>query len=279
MECQQPVNLPRLYIEFLQHNVLPVAEDMNSKYEEWWYFKPDSLLKKYLEKKEIVLDDYFLPSALWNTVIRFVMKNDMIDPDNHKCIRLTDSNLRQCFKNIENIYLPELKQHLQCHVNILSDDSVRYQLQKNVIINDITIETPKDIIFQSPFSKFWVIPELNMLFNERKKRTYLWSEINDLFRNLCYNNPLQIKPVQNNFFKICSNSVLYSVFNFDTFHESQIPHILERCTLFMGQSKNIQNFCPNLNLTVKNIDFYNALDYSIIVCNRFVPPFEYPISI
>lgn len=270
----------KLYREYLQHNVLPVALDLQSKYAEWWSFQPGSSLKTYLEENNVFLDDYFIPGALFDAVQHIVYDKKMIDPGNSQLIHVNDPMLRQCFGNVESFYKSELKNLVKTHITVLSDNLLCHQLQKNIIKQEIYIETPKDLIYCNPFSKFWVAPELNYLLNKTNQhQTYSWSQLCLMFFDFCLNNDQHVRSVQKDQFKICSNSMLNTLFNFKEFNRYQIPTILEHCTLFLGQTKNLQTCCPMLKLSVQDNNFFNVIEYPILTCNKYLPYLQYSISI
>jgi len=252
-----------------------VLTTLLKKYDTWWSFKSNSLLKTYLEDQGIYLQRYFCPQDLCDAIIHVAQLQSMIDPGNSNFIVL-DSTLHECFKSCI-LYIPELSEYCQNHVTEASVDLVT-ELQNNAILNDLHIETPSNIIFNDPSSQFWLHPEINTLLNHAQV-TYTWKELNSIFIDFCTTNKTYFTRVNDCIYQINSSSKLYDIFKFKYFHLSQVEDILKKVTLFLGKKNTLRTSCSLFQTTLKDNSFFQNLDYSINVLNKFLPDIYTPIYI
>lgn len=276
--CEQcskygPANLPQLYLEYIENALLPKIGDLLKKYQTWWSFKPDSLLKAYMEEHNVHLNHHFTPNELCYAIFTICDTNYMYDAGNSQCIVL-DEGLQKCF-NQWTIFTPDLQTLCEPHVNVLSYD-VCLVSRNTAIMREFSIDVPESIIYNDPSSLFWIHPELNQLLNNNKKITYSWKEINELFLDFCTSNRNFITVLHDDMFQINSWSILNQMFKMNFFHKSQIPDILKKCTFYLGKTNKLNTSCSKLQLTVTNLEFFNALDHNFNIGNSFLP-FMYSI--
>lgn len=275
-ECSEcfksgPNNLLKLYLEFIEDNLLPTLRKLLNKFSIWWTFKPDSLLKDYLEINSFTLSTYFRPEELFDVIVEFAKTRNMIDLGNSQIIIL-DQKLQECFK-LWVLFIPDLFLLCQDHVNIVSADQNRI-LQNMSITQEMCIEVPDNIIFNDPSSQFWLNPDINAIINFNNpsiKVTYSWAELNALFLNFCTTNKEHFTRIQESIIQVNYSSPLAKILPFKFFNTSQIEEILKKSTLFLGKSNTLKNVCPKLHLTIDNFQCFNTLDYSINVLNKYLP--------
>jgi len=84
-----------MYTDFIKNKLLPELTLLATKYATWWTFKPDSLLKSYLDDREINLDKYFRPQELLKHVLNVLKKETQFS--NNNVIVLMDEEQQRVF--------------------------------------------------------------------------------------------------------------------------------------------------------------------------------------
>ena len=263
--------MPKLYLEFIEDHLLPTLRDLLKKFSIWWTFKPDSLLKDYLEINDITLSTYFRPEELYDVIVEFAKTRSMIDLGNSQIIIL-DQKLQECFK-LWVLFIPDLFLLCQDHVNIVPADQNK-ELQNMSIVQEMCIEVPENIIFHDPSSQFWLNPDINAIINFNNpsiKVTYSWAELNAMFLDFCTTNKEYFTRIQKSIFQVNSSLPLAKILPFKFLNTSQIKELLKKSTIFFGKSNTLKNVCPKLYLTINSFQFFNTLDYSINVLNKYLP--------
>lgn len=246
--CNDPFNhqLAKLYLEFLNTQLLPILNKKSVEYAQWWTFKPESQLARFLEKSQWNLNQYFTPSELISLIELIANQNNMFERGNYDIIFLND-DLKLCF-DTSSIYLPDLYNLCLLHVNVVNDTK-SFILKNELIKNEIIINSPLDLIYSDPSSKFWIPRQLiNPYICEDNQIIFTWKEICAKFINFITSPHSSIIKMENMFF-ISNDSVIAKRFNFKYFHKNQIPDILKKMVKFLGKSNTILTLCPDLKFS------------------------------
>jgi hypothetical protein len=239
--------LTSLYLDFLDSQLIPVLNKKCLEYAEWWIFKPDSPLAKYILKNQFVLNLYFRPDELTSLLEDIASKDNKYDRGNYKIITL-DDELKLCF-NTDTIYVPDLYHLCIPHVYPVNDAQT-FILKNNLIKNDIFIQPPLDIVYSDPSSQFWIPQEfVNPYVCENKQSVFTWKELNSKFLQFISSPEDSSVRRENSMFFINDDSIFAKKFNFQQFHKNQIPDILKKTVRFLGKSNTILTLCPDLKFS------------------------------
>lgn len=236
---------------------------------EWWTFKSNSLLAKYVNSfKEFSLNTYFRPDTLINCILDIATIHYLYEPGNSE-ILILNQELQECF-NVDKIFVPELYNYCQNHVSKAGKEQ-QITFQNEYINNEFYVESPHDLIYTDHTSLFWIHPTLNFILNHNKKRTYTWKELCLLFAEFLNTPNDNIECIGNNIFSIKPKSNMASLFKFKFFHKQQMIPILKQATKFLGNKTTLFTFCPYLQFD-ENIDnFVQFVDYIILANNALTP--------
>ncbi len=163
-----------MYTDFIKNKLLPELTLLATKYATWWTFKPDSLLKSYLDDREINLDKYFRPQELLKHVLNVLKKETQFS--NNNVIVLMDEEQQRVFDSWF-IFVPDIiLTHLLTHVTTASSE-IADSLQNKHMIADFYIDSPTDIIYKDPSSVFWLTPVVDFAINESTGNVYSWKKL------------------------------------------------------------------------------------------------------
>jgi hypothetical protein len=247
--CKDPFKhqLTKLYLEFLNAQLMPKLNKKTIEYAEWWIFKPESTLAKFIQNNQLDLNLYFRPSELIALIEHIANKENRYDRGNYNIMFLPEE-LKQCF-NVSTVYLPELYNHCLPHVNFVND-SKSFFLKNELIESELYIESPLDIIYTDPSSKFWIPRQLIHPFvSDDNQLIFTWKELCTKFLKLITNPHNSITQTEGNMFFINDDSILAKLFNFKQFHKNQIPDILKKTTKFLGKTNTILSLCSDLKFS------------------------------
>jgi hypothetical protein len=219
---------------------LPELNVLAAKYAKWWTFKPFSLLKLYLNEREIVLDEYFSLDELQEKVFD-VLKNSF-QYFNSDVIVLMDEEQQKLFDSWY-FFVPDIvKDHLMAHI-VAAPEEISKDLQNKHMTENFYVESPMDIIYKDPSSVFWIPPYIDFAINKSTGNVYSWNRLLFLFTEFCLNNTEYFTRHSENIIGINENTFLTSVFNFKYFHLSQIEKILKKVTKFLGRKNSMIQNC------------------------------------
>jgi hypothetical protein len=245
-------SLDHKYVNFIERELLPELNLLAAKYAKWWTFKPFSLLKLYLNDREIVLDEYFSLDELQEKVFG-VLKNSS-QYFNSDVIVLMDEEQQKLFDSWY-IFVPDIvKDHLMAHI-VAAPDEIAKDLQNKHMTENFYVESPMDIIYKDPSSVFWIPPYIDFAINKSTGNVYSWNRLLFLFTEFCFNNTEYFTRHSNTIIGINENTLLTSVFSFKYFHLSQIETILKKVTKFLGRKNSMIQNChfirhtPLVNVT------------------------------
>ena len=263
-------------MKFINNELLPELEKLESKYAVWWSFKPNSTLKKYLEEHQYYLTKYFTPSDLID-IVTDVLSN-MTLAGNSDIIELNDE-LQIVFDSWV-IYLPNLLQeHLMSHI-VIAPLEISIQLTNENIANNLYIESPYDILYKDPSSVFWINPIVDFLINKSTGNIYSWKQILNTFTDFCTSNNEFFTRHSDYIISVNENTPLTKLFHFQYFHITQIETILRQITKFLGRQNGIFQSCAYLtynylfhtvNSTSKYTNVFTFIDDIINNNNAYLP--------
>jgi hypothetical protein len=242
-----------------------------SEHEEYWIFKPESTLYKYIKENKYVMSLYFKPTELITIVETIAQTNGLYDPGNLDIIIL-NKDLQLCF-NAWSIFKPYLYSHCLSHVNLASDEKIN-EIRNHALSSEFYLDSPVDIIYNDPTSLFWISPMLNSYIYNNKKIIYTWKELCTQFMQFVTTQHSDFSCLDNNIYCIQKNSILVQIFKFSHFHKSQIPYILKQFTKFLGKSNTLLTLCKKLKLHhVASKDKVSAFIEHIILNNNALTPY------
>jgi len=170
----------------------------------------------------------------------------MYERGNYDIMFLND-DLKKCF-NTPSIYLPDLYNLCLPHVNMVSDTH-SFILRNKFINNEFIIDSPLELIYSDPSSKFWVPRHfIHSYMCDNNQIIFTWKEICAKFLKFITNPHSSIIRMENMFF-ISNDSIMAKNFNFKQFHKNQIPDILKKMSKFLGKSNTILTLCPDLKFS------------------------------
>jgi hypothetical protein len=244
---------------------------MMKTYEEWWIFRPESTLNTYLKENNYVMNLYFTPEELVQRVTRMMEKNGTYDHGNSEIIFL-NKDLQKIF-HTESVFKPNLYSLLLDHVDLATVEKVN-ELRNYNISSEFYINSPVELIYNDPSSLFWIHPLVNTHIYQNRKIVYTWKELQSTFlKFISTPNPHFISSSYN-VYTIDPKSILTNLFNFRQFHSSQVFHILQQVTKFLGKSNTIFTLCKQLkfiNIPVKNN--ISAILENVILSNNDLTPY------
>lgn len=232
-----------MYVNFIQNKLLPQLTSLATKYSLWWTFKPNSLLKAYLNDREINLDKYFCPNDLLNVVLN-VLRNETQNSNNN--IIMLKNEEQQIVFDSWFIFAPDIiKTHLVAHI-MVAPMEIANLLQNKNMIEDFYIESPKEIIYKDQSSVFWLIPIVDFAINKSTGNVYSWNKLLFIFSEFCFNNKEFFTRHNDSIIEVNNDTNFTSLFGFKYFHVSQIETILKQITKFLGRKNSLINSCPFL---------------------------------
>lgn len=242
------------------------------EFEEWWTFKPESTLAKLIEKNHMSLDPHFRPIELTSLIEQLASKENMVGHGNYE-IMYFNSEFKQCF-NTAFVYRPNLYSLCLPHVDIVNDIK-SFFLKNDLIKNELYVESPLNIIYSDPSSKFWIPREFIYPYVcQDNQNIFNWKDLCSIFLKFVSNPESSITQMENSMFFIKEDSALAKLFNFKQFHKNQIPDILKKATKFLGKSNSILTLCPDLKFS--HISPYNPVVYwieELIAKNNNLTPY------
>jgi len=247
--CNDPFKyqLTKLYLEFLTTQVIPKLTKKTIEYAEWWIFKPESPLVNLIEKNQLSLNLYFRPIELTSLIEDIANKNNLFGRGNYNVMQLNEE-LKQCF-NTTSVYLPDLYSLCLSHVNVVND-SKSFLLKNELIKNELYVDSPLDIIYSDPSSKFWIPREIiHPYVCDDNQIIFTWKELCSKFTKIITSPESNITQMGNSLFFVNSNSCFAQLLNFKQFHKNQIPDILKKTTKFLGKSNSLLTLCSDLKFT------------------------------
>ena len=246
--CQDPFKhqLSKLYLEFISTQLIPKLAKKTIEYAEWWIFKPDSTLAQFIQENQLTLNLYFRPIELRNLIEHVASKEDLYERGNYDVIALPEK-LKLCFNTDDNtIYLPDLYKYCLPHVNVV-DESKSFIVKNELIKSELYVDSPLDIIYTDPSSKFWIPRQLiHPYTSDDNQLIFTWKELCAKFLKLITNPHSSIRQNENNIFFINDDSPLAKRCCFKRFHRNQIPDILKKTTKFLGKSNTVLSICSDL---------------------------------
>ena len=247
--CNDPFKhqLTKLYLEFLNTELIPKLNKKNIEYAEWWIFKPESPLAKLIHQKQLPLNLYFRPNELIYLIEHLASQESMYAQGNYNIIFLNEE-LKLCF-NTTTMYIPNLYNFCLPHVNVVNDNKT-FILKNELLKNELYIDSPLNIIYTDPSSKFWIPRWLIKAYPCADTQIiFTWKEICAKFYKILTNPNNFVTKMENSIFFINEDSIFAQQFNFKHFHTNQIPDILKRIIKFLGKSNNILSLCDNLKFS------------------------------
>jgi hypothetical protein len=267
------------YVNFIEKELLPELNLLATKYASWWTFKPSSLLKSYLNDREIVLNEYFCLDELQEQV-EHVLRNGA-QYYNSDVILLMDEEQQKVF-DAWCIYVPDIiKDNLMDHV-VAAPDKISKALQNKHMTENFYIDSPMDIIYQDPSSVFWLPPLIDFAINKSTGNVYSWNRLIFMFTEFCLNNNDYFTRYSDTIICINENTCLTSLFGFKYFHLSQIETILKKVTKFLGRKNGIIQNCHfiknnpifSASLTKIHPNVFTFIDEVINSNNSLMPTFS-----
>jgi hypothetical protein len=267
------------YVNFIEKELLPELNLLATKYASWWTFKPSSLLKSYLNDREIVLDEYFCLDELQEQV-EHVLRNGA-QYYNSDVILLMDEEQQKVFDSWY-IFVPDIvKDHLMNHVDAAPDE-ISKALQNKHMTENFYIESPMDIIYKDPSSVFWLPPFIDFAINKSTGNVYSWNRLLFIFTEFCLNNTDYFTRHSDSIISINENTHLTSFVGFKYFHLSQIELILKKIAKFLGRKNSIIQNChfikhiPSFDVksAKKHPNVFTFIDDIINNNNNLMPSFS-----
>lgn len=208
---------------------------------------PNSPLAKFIQKYQLPLNLFFRPIELTSLIEDIATKENMYENGNYDIIFLSEE-LRLCFDRA-TVYIPNLYSLCLPHVIVVNE--IKSSMLKNELIqNEIYVDSPLDIIYSDPSSKFWIPRQLiNPYMCENNQIIFTWKELNTYFVKFITSPDSFITQMDNSMFYITEDSVFSQQFKFKHFHYNQIPTILKQVIKFLGKSNNILTLCPDLKFS------------------------------
>lgn len=250
-------SLTHMYVNFIRAELLPQLISLASKYAVWWTFKPDSLLKSYLNDREIYMEKYFRPDELLEQVLNILKNSTQFS--NNSVIVLNDEELQRVF-NTYFIHVPDLiQENLLPHI-VPAPEEISHCLQDKIMTDNFYVTSPVDIIYKDPSSVFWLTPVVDFAINKSTGNVNSWSKLLSVFTEFCTTNNECLTRHGDTILEIRENTFLNDLFDFKFFHISQIETILKSITKFLGRKNGLNQSCPLL----KHISMYKQSS-----CNKF----------
>jgi hypothetical protein len=225
------------YVEFIRDELVPEIQNLAAKYATWWSFKPNSLLKSYLEKHEYIFNTYFLPEELITTIFD-IIENKYLTLDGNSDLIIPDPELQKCFP-AWMILKKDIRMHCLEHIDE-APPVVSIPLQNENIANDFYVTSPVEILYMDRTSQFWLHPVLNSLLNQNKQVAYSWNELKYMLLDFCTLNTDHFTRVNESIIYVNSDSELSNLFQFKYFHLDQIENLLKETSCFLGRTNTLQ---------------------------------------
>ena len=225
--------------------LIPKLTKKSLEYEEWWIFKPESLLAKYLQKNQMDFNLYFRPTELIALIESIAHQENLYGHSNYNIIFLNE-DLKQCFDRTV-VYVPDLYRLCSTHVNVVND-AKSFILKNQLIKEELYLDPPQDIIYTDPSSKFWIPRQLiHPYVCDDNQIIFTWKELCCKFLKFI-SNP-DITQEDNSIFVINNDSLLAKQFNFHQFHKNQVPDIMKKVSKFLGKSNTVLTLCSGLKFS------------------------------
>jgi hypothetical protein len=229
-------------MEFLDTQLIPQLTIKTIEYDEWWIFRPDSSLAKYIQKHHLDFNLYFRPTEIVALIENIAAKENLYGHGNYDVIFLNEE-LRKCF-DTTSVYIPDLYKLCSSHVHTVNDTK-SFILKNQLIKDEFYLDSPVNIIYSDPSSKFWIPRQLiHPYVCEDNQLVFTWKELCSKFLKFV-SNP-EITQMENSLFELNPNTVLAKQFNFHQFHKNQIPDILKKVVKFLGKSNTVLTLCSDL---------------------------------
>jgi hypothetical protein len=243
-----------------------------SEYAEWWIFKPESPLAKFIERKQLSLNLYFRPIELTSLIEQVANQDNLYERGNYDVMFLSQE-LQQCF-HTTYVYRPYLYNLCLPHVNIVNE-SKSSLLKHDLIQEEIFINTPHDIIFSDPSSKFWIPRQfIHSYTSNDNQHIFTWKDLYSKFSKFVTNPDNSIPQKDPSLFFIKEESTLATLCNFKQFHKNQIHDMLKKITKFLGKSNTILSLCSDLKFS--DVGPYDPVVYwieEVILKNNNLMPY------
>ena len=253
--------------------ILTQINQLSLKYNQWWMFKPESLLQKYLLEHQIILDKYFTADALCDALFHLFDLKKFEQKYNKEIVFLDDS-LQLCFQTFI-IYKPHIFESCG-HLIQRAPLDVETKLKNENILKNLSVICSKDLVYTDPSSIFYLNPQVNKLM-DTDQHVFKWSELVIIFKDFCTTQPEHFSR-QLDFIKVKKNSLWLNLLPFRYFHIDQCETILKHITKYLGRKSFVTYSCPNLqkplfphlvfNEILKFVE--NKIDETILP--KYVPP-------
>jgi len=247
--CNFPIEpqLTKLYFDFLTTQIIPSLQNKIIDYTEWWIFRPESSLAKFIKQNQLTLNLFFRPIELTSLIEHEANKENMFDRGNFDVLMLPE-DLKLCL-NTASVYVPDLYTLCLPHINVVNNYKSSL-LKHDLIKNELYVDSPLDLIYSDPSSKFWIPRQfIHPYICNDEQLIFSWQELCSKFLQFITRPDSSITQMENSLFFIEDNSLFAKQFHFKTFHKNQIPHILKKITKFLGKSNTILTLCPNLKFS------------------------------
>jgi hypothetical protein len=244
--CNDPFKnqITKLYLEFLNTQLIPELSRKNVEYAEWWILKPESSLSNLIQQQRLPLNLFFRPIELTTLIQDYAHQNDMYIKGNENILILNDE-LKTCF-NTPIVYIPDLYNLCLPHVDVVNE-SKSFVIKNKLIHDEMYVDSPTEIIYCDPSSKFWIPRQFfSSGISTNNQFIFSWKELYDNFLSFITKPNAHIKQITNTIFFIDDNSIFADRFNFKYFHINQISLILKQMIKFLGKSNTILTACPDL---------------------------------
>jgi len=219
------------------NNMCNSIQILSKKFDNWWSFKPDSLIKKYLDHNKINMDQYFCKDTLCKAIENLFNLKKFSQLYNQE-IFLLDFECQKIF-NANLIYKPEIFNYIYPELEKVPEH-LRKELQTQQIKNCLAVFCPREIIFLDNSACFWLFPYVNKLM-ETGKIIFTWTELTSLFLDFCTTNQENFVRHQD-IIEIKQNSPMSNVFPFQYFHISQTEYVVKKISKYLGR-QSFENYC------------------------------------
>ena len=265
-----------MYADLIKTELLPQLTHLAAKYAVWWSFQPGSLLKTFLDDRNIKFDKYFRPEELLEQVLNTLSNLSQFSNNN---VIVLDKELQLVFDSWF-IFIPDIiKTNLLPHV-VQAPMEIANDLQNEHMINNFYVETSYDIVYKDPSSVFWLNPVIDFAIHKSTGNVNQWNNLLFIFTEFCTNNKFFFTRHNDTIIGIRNNTTLTHLFDFKYFHISQIETILKKTSKFLGRKNDIIQNCSFLKdtqlfnkvSTDKYTNVFTFIDYVINNNKDLLPP-------
>ena len=241
---------------------------MTSKYSVWWHFKPNSLLKIFLEREDQFTKEFFCPEEILQVVMEVIERKTPYQNSGNNNILYLNNELQRIF-NTWIIYVPELIDCIMQQIEVMDMDA----LQSKYIAQELYLPSPTQLIYKDETSLFWLHPVVNYMLNENKFHTYSWNTLLNKFIEFCTTNTTCFTQINDTLISINDNTPLTPLFKFQLFHVSQCEALLKQITKYLGRQNTIATACPYLKLSKTDSNVHIFIDDVINNNHALLPQF------